>query len=107
MATCPSNRMLIYFRLLVEWTRPRECHSIDTRARDNSETRGEFAMTFNLRRLFVSIFLAGIFTNGVAQHLDSESGSLEPGRAATAAAERRVIALQGQTNFRDLGGYET
>jgi protein-tyrosine phosphatase len=64
-------------------------------------------MTFNLRRLFVSIFLAGIFTNGVAQHLDSESGSLEPGRAATAAAERRVIALQGQTNFRDLGGYET
>jgi protein-tyrosine phosphatase len=61
-------------------------------------------MAMNLRRHFVSVFLFGIFTNSHAQHPGPESGSFEPGRAAT---ERRVIALQGQTNFRDLGGYET
>jgi protein-tyrosine phosphatase len=84
------------------------CHSIDTRAGDTIETRGEFAMTLNRRRLFVSAFLLGSFTTGIAQHVGPDAGSLEPRRAAaTAAAERRVIALQGQTNFRDLGGYET
>jgi protein-tyrosine phosphatase len=80
------------------------CHSIDTHAGDNIQMRGKFAMTFKLRRLLICVFLFGVFTDGLAQHLDPQAGSSEPVRAAAA---RRVIALQGQTNFRDLGGYET
>jgi protein-tyrosine phosphatase len=66
-------------------------------------------MTIRRRRFFIAACLFAALTNaGHAQHGSVTEPVASPATARSAdAAGRRVIGLQGQTNFRDLGGYET
>jgi protein-tyrosine phosphatase len=83
------------------------CHPIDTQRRD-TRRRGKFAMTVQPPLAFVSACLLSLSLGAVQaqQQGAAESTTLVPTAVVAPTAGTRVIVLQGQGNFRDLGGYE-
>lgn len=68
----------------------------------------------HIKRLFACVCLvaswaaSGIHAQaGVEGSAQTTLSTQDVGAASAAAVGRRVIALEGQSNFRDLGGYET